>query len=322
MHHDRADLCAGYRLQPGTMFIRRELRDARGATGVKHTMELPVITLHTSRSARRPWGDWCETRDGAAGYYAIEYNALVSMQLAATEVHVFTAVPDQVSDPAALARCHAMLSADERARMQRFYFERDRHTFLVSHALVRAALSRYAACAPAEWTFTTGARGRPEIVPGTCPRPLRFNLSHTRGLVAVGIALERDIGVDVEYLHSRSSNLDIAEHYFARSEVAALTMLPAAAQQDRFFAYWTLKESYIKARGMGLALPLDQFAFDLDHGAEIVLTVDPRLEDDGRGWWFHQRVITPEHRLAVALRRQPGESIALQVAQLDPSATP
>jgi 4'-phosphopantetheinyl transferase len=244
------------------------------------------------------------------------------MPLAAAEVHVWTAVPDQVSEPAARARCEAMLSADERARMQRFHFERDRQIYLVAHALVRTALSRYATCAPAAWAFTANEYGRPEIAPGTCARPLRFNLSHTRGLVAVAIALERDLGVDVEHLYPRSFDLDVAEHFFAPTEVAALAAQPADARRDRFFAYWTLKESYIKARGMGLALPLDQFAFGLDHGLdhgdEITVTVDPRLEDDGRGWWFHQRLVTPEHRLAVALRREPGEPVALQVAPLDP----
>jgi 4'-phosphopantetheinyl transferase len=236
------------------------------------------------------------------------------MQLAAAEVHVWTAVPDRVGDATARARCEAMLSADERARMQRFHFAHDRDTYLVAHALVRTALSRYADCAPSAWMFTANAYGRPEIAPGQCARPLRFNLSHTRGLVAVGVALGRDIGVDVEHLHPRSFSLDVAAHYFA------------PAERDRFFAYWTLKESYIKARGMGLALPLDQFAFELDrdfdHEDDIALTVDPRLDDDGRAWWFHQRLITPEHRLAVALRRPPGEPVTLQIAPLDPGATP
>lgn len=266
----------------------------------------------------------------------------MSIQLAPAEVHVWTAVPDQVSEPAARARCEALLSADERDRMQRFRFERDRQIYLVAHALVRTALSRYATCAPAAWTFITGAHGRPEIAPGTCALSLRFNLSHTHGLVAVAVALDRDVGVDVEHLYPRSFDLGVAEHFFAPAEVATLRAQPAEAQRDRFFAYWTLKESYIKARGMGLALPLDQFAFDLtpglapglarasehrsehrpdstlDHGDEIALTVDPRLEDDGRNWWFHQRRLTPEHRLAVALRRQPGEPIALRVAPLRP----
>lgn len=231
---------------------------------------------------------------------------------------MWTAAPDRALDPAARARCEALLSADEHARMQRFRFERDRNIYLVAHALVRTALSRYAPVAPAAWRFVTNAHGRPDIAPGACARPLRFNLSHTRGLVAVAVALEREVGVDVEHMYPPTFSLDVAEHFFAPAEVAALLALPAAARRDRFFAYWTLKESYIKARGMGLALPLDQFAFDLDHGDDIVLSVDPRLADDGRAWWFHQRVIGPEHRLAVALRRRPGEPVTLQVAPLDP----
>lgn len=256
----------------------------------------------------------------------------VPAELAAAEVHVFTAVPEQDGAPEARARCEDMLSADERARMQRFRFEHDRHTYLVAHALVRVALSRYAACAPPAWRFTAGAHGRPEIAPGTCERPLRFNLSHTRGLVAVAIALERDVGLDVEHMYPRSFDLAVARHFFAPPEVAALEALPAEAQRDRFFAYWTLKEAYIKARGLGLAMPLDRFAFDLDRPDDrggdspdnIVLSVDrglgPGLDDDGSAWWFHQRVLTPEHRLAVALQRRPGEAVALRIASISPGA--
>lgn len=236
------------------------------------------------------------------------------MGLGTNDVHVWTAIPEEATDRNLVAACVDCLSAAERQRMARFHFETDRHTYLVAHALVRHALSAYAPVAPGAWSFDIGDHGRPEIAAGQCDRPLRFNLSHTRGLVAVAVALERDLGVDVEHVRPRSFTLDVADHYFSGPEVAALRALPLARRRDRFFTYWTLKESYIKARGLGLALPLDQFGFELDAGPAPVLWVDESLGDRAGSWWFEARTWGAEHRLAVALRTGGGDPPSLRVS--------
>ena len=75
-----------------------------------------------------------------------------------------------------------LITPDENERMARFVFERDRRQFLITRALVRTMLSRYAEVAPRDWRFITNQYGRPEVL----DRPagvadLRFNLSHTTG---------------------------------------------------------------------------------------------------------------------------------------------
>ena len=102
----------------------------------------------------------------------------------------------------ALARLDAyrrLLTADEHERMARFVFERDRRAFLLTRALVRTTLSRYAAVAPADWRFIANVHGRPEILdrPEGVP-DLRFNISHTDGLIACAVTIGREVGVDVE----------------------------------------------------------------------------------------------------------------------------
>ncbi len=243
------------------------------------------------------------------------------MTLGEHDVHVWTAVPEDVTDTSARDHCASLLSAAETERMERFHFETDRHTYLIAHALVRTALSRYAPVPPTAWEFDIGQYGRPDIRPGQCDAPLRFNLSHTRGLVAVAVSLDRDIGVDVEHVRPRALSLDVADRYFAPTEVTALRAQPAGAQRDRFFTYWTLKESYIKARGMGLALPLDQFAFDVDSGADIGIAFDPRLDDDPATWWFHASRVSADHRLAVAARTTGRDPPRLQVQNLAVAAS-
>jgi 4'-phosphopantetheinyl transferase len=142
-------------------------------------------------------------------------------------------------------------------------------------------------------------------------KPLLFNLSNTPGLAVCLVSGAREGGVDVEDTERPGEKIEIADRFFAPSEVTALRALPKEAQRDRFFDYWTLKEAYIKARGMGLAIPLDQFAFDVA-GPTIRIWIDSRLSDDAGSWEFALSSPTSRHRLAVALR---GRGVVLRTAR-------
>lgn len=217
------------------------------------------------------------------------------------EAHVWLAQPDALDAPGARERYEALLDAEEKDRMRRFRFERDRDLFLLSHALLRLTLSRYATQDPRDWSFVRNAWGRPELPTGAAQPALRFNLSHTHGLAACAVTRESEIGVDVEGISRGDAGEDIADHYFAPSEVAALQALAPGLRPDRFIEYWTLKEAYIKAHGEGLSLPLADFAFSgLDEG-RLAIRFEPRLADDPARWRFILLRPTLAHRAAVAV---------------------
>jgi 4'-phosphopantetheinyl transferase len=198
----------------------------------------------------------------------------------------------------------ALLSPDEHDRMARLIFERDRRRFLLTRALVRTMLSRYAGVRPADWSFIANVHGRPEILDRPRGAPdLRFNLSHTEGLIACAVTIGREVGVDVEHIGRRLTH-DVAGRFFAPREVSDLRVLPEDEQHRTFFDYWTLKEAYIKARGFGLALPLADFAFKLSPPAPPQISFEPSLQDDASTWQFHQEWPTPLHRLGLAVRRE------------------
>ena len=198
----------------------------------------------------------------------------------------------------------SLLSTDEHKRMARLVFDRDRRAFVITRALVRTMLSRYAAVAPADWRFVENVHGRPEIVDRPAGTPdLRFNISHTDGLIACAVTIGREVGVDVEHV-GRHVTHDIAGRFFAPEEVTDLRGLPLEDQQRIFFDYWTLKEAYIKARGFGLALPLGEFAFKLNPPGPPAITFAPSLDDDPSTWQFVQDWPTPQHRLGLAVRRE------------------
>ena len=199
-----------------------------------------------------------------------------------------------------------LLSQDERRRHDRFRFANDRHHFLVAHALLRTVVGRCSETRPEQLRFEVGEWGRPELAPGSAPRPVRFNLSHTRGLVAVAVTAEHPVGVDVERI--REVNPGVADKHFAPSEVAALRALEGEdARRRRFFSYWTLKESYIKARGEGLRLPLAGFAFDLD-ATSLGLEIRSDLKDHGRDWACSVMAAGARHRAAFAVKFGEGGS--------------
>lgn len=214
------------------------------------------------------------------------------------EVHIWYCFYDEIRDAELSDRYDALMNDEERARHRRFYFERDQRMFLVTRALVRTVLSRYADAEPAEWQFDTNAYGRPHVS-GPVRGPF-FNLSNTHGLVACAVARTERIGVDVEDVTRRTEPLEIADRFFSTSEVAALRRLDEGQHRTRFFSLWTLKEAYIKARGMGLSIPLGQFSYDLEQ-APITITFGPQIDDVAEGWRFALTRASSSHFLSVAV---------------------
>jgi 4'-phosphopantetheinyl transferase len=235
-------------------------------------------------------------------------SSFMPLALHPDEVHVWIVEPERIDDPRLLQAYLALLDAGEREKQRRFRFERHQRQYLVSHALVRLTLSRYAPVTPEAWSFTPNEYGKPEPV-GAWGGRLRFNLSHTDGMALVAVGLESDLGADVEDAERSGETVELADRFFARTEVTALRALPEARQRERFFEYWTLKEAYIKARGAGMSLPLEQFGFDLQPGQMPRIAFDPRMNDVPEAWQFMQFRPSTRHHAALAVRRPRGQPL-------------
>ncbi|RKZ37486.1 MAG: 4-phosphopantetheinyl transferase [Gammaproteobacteria bacterium] len=220
------------------------------------------------------------------------------------DIHLWLAFPDEIQSPERLSTYQEMMTLEEQVQQQRFHFSKHRHQYLITRALVRTTLSRYANIEPHQWRFSKNAYGRPEIIPQAGVPPLRFNLSHTDGLIICGVVLKQDIGVDVENKERTGAMIEIADRFFSQQEVRDLYALPEKQRRNRFFDYWTLKESYIKARGMGLSLPLEQFSFLMSTNQALRITFDSRLQDDPDKWQFWLLKLTEHHQAAISLCRE------------------
>jgi len=208
-----------------------------------------------------------------------------------------------ITDATLWPRYDALLSAGERARQLRFHFARDQRRYLVTRALVRTVLSRYAPVRPQEWIFSVGPRGRPDICsPRTSP-PIEFNIAHSADLVLVGVTSGRTIGIDAEGIATREVDIEGLDRYFTTEERAALLALAPEARRQRFFELWTLKESYLKATGEGLALALDAFRFELPGEQGLTMHMRPGLADSPQRWRMWQLILRPGYLTAICAAR-------------------
>ena len=175
-----------------------------------------------------------------------------SGHLRENEVHLWIAPLD--GEPSVQDTAKSLLSAEESAKAERFLRARDRRRYQVAHGMLRAILSLYAACSPAELQFDVAAYGKPSLAQDINPAGLTFNMSHSGDRMLVGVVRNVMIGVDLEEVRPEAATLDVAARFFTPWENAELKALFGAEQVTAFFNCWTRKEAYLKALGCGLSV--------------------------------------------------------------------
>jgi 4'-phosphopantetheinyl transferase len=187
-------------------------------------------------------------------------------------VQVFWADLDAAA--AALPPYASLLSADEKERAERYRFSRDRDRYVVRRALLRLLLGRQLGRAPAALRFTANAWGKLALADGGS----EFNLSHSRGLALFALSRDVAVGCDIEFHDRRFLAENIPERLFSATERRELRGFAAEDRLTAFFDGWTRKEAFIKARGLGLSLPLNSFDVALAPGER------PALHRGCAGW--------------------------------------
>ncbi|SFY42081.1 4'-phosphopantetheinyl transferase superfamily protein (plasmid) [Streptomyces atratus] len=210
------------------------------------------------------------------------------------------------------------LDENEQEVAGRFLFERDRRQYLVAHALVRRVLALETGIPEAEAVIWRSSRGRPflQTPAGGLPRggdALDFNLSHANAYNLLGVSRGLRIGVDVERLDRGERGLANIIATFSPEEQSWIGgAAPGRTRDRRALRLWTLKEAYSKARGLGLGLPFDSFAFTLaeDRG---VLAFRPPVDDSAACWRFLEIEPVPEVLAAVAVEVDAGHVPAVHL---------
>jgi 4'-phosphopantetheinyl transferase len=232
----------------------------------------------------------------------LEHSLISKLILNPQEVHIWVCAPEEIYDPELLSMYQQLLDKVELSRMNRFHFAKRRHEYLVSHALVRTILSYYDGIPPAQRRFVRNYYGKPEIIDKQNSLGLHFNLSHTNGMIVCGVTLYNELGVDIENRVKHHELFKIAYKYFSEEEISELKKYPLALRGKHFFNYWTLKESYVKACGRGLSIPLDNFSFTVQPDKRITISFTKERDDIPDDWFFWLLEPSEIHTMAIAVR--------------------
>ncbi|WP_440964809.1 4'-phosphopantetheinyl transferase family protein [Massilia sp. GER05] len=221
-------------------------------------------------------------------YTPVEPGSLTTLTLDPGQIDIWIGMVDETIESGVAKQLVRVLSEEERRQQARFLFEKDQRRYLVTRALVRYVLSRYVPLAPEQWRFGAAPHGRPFIL-NDVPQAkrLNFNISHSGQVVLMALTRDGQLGIDVEETGHNVAQT-VADHYFAAREIRQLRAASPAEHAHRFLEFWTLKESYIKARGMGLSIPLQKFGFELGYSQELRAFFDPVLDDAPNNWTFWQ----------------------------------
>lgn len=218
------------------------------------------------------------------------------LQIAADEVHIWHLLAEQVPS---LAPLRSLLSPADEIQMNRYGQERDRLAHLLSRAMMRTVLAGYLGCDCADVQFVANPHGKPILQSAAVEPPLHFNLTHSRGAVALAVSANREVGIDIEERHRSVEYRQLAARYFTPQEAVHLQRLDGDQLREAFFAIWTLKEAFVKAIGRGLTFPLDAFCFELEN--DRLLRFLPLVDEVTTEWHFAQFDIGARHRGALAV---------------------
>lgn len=142
--------------------------------------------------------------------------------------------------------------AQEQARAQRFYFERDARRYRAAHAAMRQLLSHELKQPAADLSWRIDAYGKPHLQghPGW-----HSNLSHSADWALLGLHHGAAIGVDLEWCKDIADAPALAAQHFTADEQAALAGADPAVRTTLFYRIWSRKEACLKAAGCGLSTP-------------------------------------------------------------------
>jgi 4'-phosphopantetheinyl transferase len=220
--------------------------------------------------------------------------------LAPDEVQVWRASLDQPT--AIVEQLRLLLSPIEQARADRFHFKTDCERFTVARACLRTILGRYLQTNAALIEFGYSEHGKPHLLTfPEEPNQVKFNLAHSDGWAMYAFTRGREIGIDLERMRPEVKVEEIARRFFSATETKLLDEVPAQAVRQAFFNCWTRKEAFIKAKGAGLSLPLNQFDVTLFPLTAPVLLRTRWNESEASHWSLQSIDVGAQYVGAVAV---------------------
>ncbi len=207
-----------------------------------------------------------------------------------SQIDLWQADPAVWRKPEQIAYLRSLLQSAELRVIDQICRQEERHNKLVARALLRSVLAQYTGVSASAVQLGTGLQGKPYLASPVTN--LQFNLSHTPGRIVLAICQNRELGVDVETVRparTRGAGNTNAS-YLSAQEQQLLQPLAGLAKQQRLCDFWSVKESFVKASGAGLTIPLHtlEVALPTDAHQQVQLTGAAAKHNNWRSWLWRQ----------------------------------
>ena len=183
-------------------------------------------------------------------------------------------------------QCMDVLKEPQRQRANFLAFEQDKNAYVVSQGGLALLLSAYLKIPPSEIKIGREPKGKPFSLDNT---DLHFNLSNSGNICAFAFCLNYQVGMDVEKVRHLPDLETLLNTNFTAREIEDIKK--SDDEGERFFRYWTMKESYLKAIGEGMRLTPDNLEFSSDRNGVRLLSVNG--VSDGNPWNFQEFLPSP-----------------------------
>jgi 4'-phosphopantetheinyl transferase len=196
----------------------------------------------------------------------------------------------------------SLLSGDEKDRAKKFRFEKHRHRWIASRAMLRVILSEITRQTPESIIFKYGENDKPHIDCDEGQTCWHFNLTHSADIALVAVTSIGPVGIDVEKVQPLSDVDAVVKRFFSLVEQDVFGELNDDDRLNAFYSCWTRKEAYLKALGCGISSPTDKFdvAF-LPNSEPQILAIDGD-KSAARDWILFDLAVAPEYVGALAIR--------------------
>ncbi|WP_025723967.1 4'-phosphopantetheinyl transferase family protein [Paenibacillus polymyxa] len=197
------------------------------------------------------------------------------------------------------------VSLEKQHKLDRFLHREDALRGLYADVLLRWLVCRQLKVSNSSLQFTYNAFGKPSLINAPA---FHFNVSHSGKWVVCAID-DHPLGIDIEQL--RPIDFEVGRVCFSDTEYDALMRQDADSRLSYFYDLWTLKESFVKAEGQGLTLPLKSFSFELKAQSFIGFTTEGFTTEYCH---FKQYELDQDYKMAVCAAH---DQFAQQVQQID-----
>ncbi|XP_063300992.1 L-aminoadipate-semialdehyde dehydrogenase-phosphopantetheinyl transferase [Pelobates fuscus] len=209
--------------------------------------------------------------------------------------------------------CAQCVQPEEKHRIGQFMFTRDAKAAMAGRLLIRKLIAEKLQIPWSKILLQRTAKGKPFLANEISSQHLNFNfnVSHQGDYAVLAAEPELQVGVDIMKTDLPGSGsteefFRLMNRQFTEKEWCTIKSMNCnRSRLDMFYRHWALKESFIKAIGVGLGFNLQRIEFEVSpinmETGKAYGETKMWLDEEQENWIFEEYLLDNQHHVAVAL---------------------